>query len=162
MKKLPPITLQPGKLFNQIAHQPVRALTWKQPYGSLMLPPHGKIETRVWPTKYRGWVLICAGMAKYQPHQIQAISGHVQYHRIKEISESNILPLGLAIGIGYLSDCRLMQPEDADACFVGYTPAEPRYCHVYEGVREIKHLPWKGKQGWSTVPEDFLKQIIVL
>lgn len=34
----------------------IRALWWKEPFGTLMT--YGKVETRVWDTKYRGWVLL--------------------------------------------------------------------------------------------------------
>jgi hypothetical protein len=47
----------------EFLNQEIRALTWKEPYASLML--HGKIETRTWYTKYRGLVLICAGLKHY-------------------------------------------------------------------------------------------------
>ena len=51
--------------------EPIKALSWKQPYASLMLK--GKIETRSWPTNYRGLVLICASKA---PYSIKEIKGN--------------------------------------------------------------------------------------
>jgi hypothetical protein len=44
--------------------QKLMALSWKQPYAELML--HGKIETRTWQTKYRGWVMVCASKQPYE------------------------------------------------------------------------------------------------
>lgn len=159
--------LNPGSLFNQIGNQKVMALTWRQPYGLLMLPPFNKIETRVWNTSYRGWVLICAGAVPYLPWQIQEISGNVQYRNIIQavasVPEKQYAAMaGHAIGIGWLANSRLMQPADANRCFVGYNETQTRWCHVYENVRPIKPIRWKGKQGWWNVPVETIKQIIVL
>lgn len=54
----------------------LRALSWKEPFASLMLL--GKIETRVWDTKYRGLVLICASKQIYTADEIRHISGDEQ------------------------------------------------------------------------------------
>lgn len=154
-----PNTLHPGGLFNQIAHQKLMALTWKQPFAELML--HGKIETRTRPTKYRGWVLICAGKQAYSTAQVREISGAYQMIRMESVlAEYNPRYEGNAIAIGWLADCRPMELKDEDKCFVQYSPL--RWCHVYQNVTLIKPLPWKGKQGWCRVPEEIVKQIIVL
>lgn len=88
------------------------ALTWRQPYASLML--HGKIETRTWPTKYRGLVLICAGKTPYSTVQVLNISGYMR----REIYDTvnYFTPLAQAIAIGKLIDCRPMRPEDETKC----------------------------------------------
>jgi hypothetical protein len=151
--------LKPGTLLDQLPspNQKVLALTWKQPYASLML--HGKIETRKWKTNYRGWVLICAGLSEYTDSQLRSIAGATQRDRIFTALDYRTQPLGKAIAIGRLSDCRPMQPEDADKCFVAFNP--DLYCHIYEDVRPIEPIPWKGKQGWATVPQEVLNQIII-
>lgn len=128
---------------------PMRALTWKEPFASLML--HGKIETRTWPTKYRGEVLICAGKQPYNSDQIFNICGAEQLKRLPYLGEpyGKRTTFGHAIAVGTLVDCRPMRPEDADACFVEYW--KELYCHIYENVRPIKPMPWKGSQGWGMV-----------
>lgn len=51
---------------------------------------------------------------------------------------------GHAIAVGNLVDCRPMRPEDADACFVAYDPK--LRCHIYEDVKPINLIPFKGGQ----------------
>lgn len=155
------------------------ALSFKQPYASLML--HGKIETRTWPTNYRGLVLICASKSAYNVRQILNISGLTQYQRIhKMFRDMHDLPMGVAIAVADLVDCRPMEESDGARCFVEYAspwtesvpvwgepgkikPRKKRlWCHVYDNVRAIEPMPWKGSQGFSTVPQEFINQIIYL
>ena len=131
--------------------QKVLALSWKQPFAELML--YGKIETRTWSTKYRGWVMICASKKGYDFNQVNAISGDKQFVRITKVLGSNNdhwlnnYRAGIAIAIGYLSDCRKMLPEDEARCFVKHSPN--LFCHIYEQVLPIMPFSWKGTQGWK-------------
>jgi len=152
----------------------MKALSWKQPFASLML--HGKIETRTWSTNYRGLVLICVSKKPYSLKEVLDICGDYQHMRIVdtlgyEISQFNDV-CGYAIGVGNLVDCRRMTPEDEDDCFVKYNPSAiieihenyrevhyPLWCHIYENVKEIEPFPFKGKQGWSTVDESIISKI---
>lgn len=140
--------------------QPLRALSWKEPFASLML--HGKIETRTWKTNYRGWVLICASKVSYDTDQVMRISGLNQTNRIIEVIEYNSLLTspGNAIAIGRLVLCRKMTPDDEDRCFVEYQPG--LLCHIYEHVQPIEMFPWKGSQGWGVVPEGIRKSIRII
>lgn len=124
------------------------ALTWRQPYASLML--HEKIETRTWPTKYRGFVLICAGKTPYSTVQVLNISGYMR----REIYDTvnYFTPIGQAIAIGKLIDCRPMRPEDETKCYVKYWPN--LFCHIYDEVRAIEPIIWRGKLGWSEVSKE--------
>ena len=141
---------------------PMRALTWKQPFAELML--HKKIETRTWPTSYRGLVLICAGTISYSNRELtQMVSGEVwERHRdlFDNIARAGFLYCGKAIAIGTLVDCRPMLPQDAVNCFVDYKPG--LWCHVYENVQQIEPVNWKGSQGWRNVPDEFKKLIKIL
>lgn len=141
----------------------LKALTWKQPFAQLML--HGKIETRSRRTHVRGWVLICAGQSAYDYKKTLEIMGVEQYNRLKQtlsaIDAAEITTNhGFAIAIGKLVDCRPMTPEDADACFVAYRTG--LWCHIYEDVQAIEPIPWKGAQGWRTVPDDVKSKIKIL
>ena len=144
--------------------QKLFALSWKQPFAELML--NGKIETRTWQTKYRGWVMICASKTGYNFNQVYGIAGGKQCIRItKALGKNNDHYLnnyrsGIAIAIGKLIDCRPMQKEDEDKCFVEFYP--DLYCHIYEDVRQIRPIIWKGTQGWKEVSEDIKKTIEVL
>lgn len=155
----------------------IRALSWKQPFASLML--HGKAETRTWDTKYRGWVLICASKVCYSVNAIADIAGPQQYKRIEEVlvKEYFTLPLGQAIAIGRLKGTGLManivrprpdseEPHDflvmatEKATFVQYNPA--LWIHSYEDVQPIVPFEWKGSQGWKTLDQATIDKIILL
>lgn len=149
------------------AYNRILALSWKQPYGSLML--HGKIETRVWETKYRGRVLICTSKAAYSQDAALSISGAYQFQRLchRLLNDESIDVNGYAIAIGTLVDCRPMTPDDEDKTFVQYrepwvdkTGKRRRlFCHVYEDVQAIEPFPWQGSQGWREVGEPELSRI---
>ena len=129
----------------------LRALSWRQPYADMMLM--GKIETRTWPTAYRGWVLICSSKKPYLLDQVVNISGTNQLLRIFEQMEAHnrfTQKEGYALAIGRLIDCRSMTKEDEDACYVNYFPG--LYCHVYSDVSPLPYpFAWRGSQGWRTV-----------
>ncbi len=148
----------------------VRALSWKQPYASLML--HGKIETRSWNTNYRGKVLICASKTPYNYNDIMAISGERQGQRVLNYMNSQKIeqPNGVAIAIGELVDCRPMEPKDKLLTFVEYVSPwmsmrerkngqihwveKQLWCHIYKNVQPIEPFEWKGTQGWKILDEE--------
>lgn len=158
---------------------PIRALSWKQPFAQLMM--HGKIETRVWPTNYRGLVLMCASVSWYPLAIVKEIAGIEQFARIIKSfeQEPGSFETGVAFGIGRLADCRRMTQEDEQACYVKYQ--EPwkverlvrgtlvkqeldkmLWCHIYEDVTPIKRFLFKGRQRWSNITMETRKQIILL
>jgi hypothetical protein len=144
------------------ANEPIRALSWKEPYASLML--HGKIETRTWGTKYRGLVLICSSKKAYTHEQVYNISGGLVTDFIRKVIgrnydhwQNNIIKQGYAIAMGRLVDCRPMKKKDEDKCFVRYN--SNLWCHIYEDVRAINPFPWKGSQGWKILTEEQISKI---
>ncbi len=156
-------TLRQGPLIDQVPSplQKVLALSWKQPFCSLMLPPFNKIETRTWQTKYRGYVLMCATLTSYKFHQLFNIAGNWQLSRIDDALEERWESIrkyrGYAIGIGRLADCRPMTSQDEDACYVRFESG--LYCHIYTDVHPITPIRWKGKLGWSQLTVDQIKLI---
>ena len=142
----------------------VRALSIKQPYASLILPPTCKIETRSWSTPYRGWVLICAGQSIVVPWMQVQISGEHQARRISEMiaidKDSLHKDAGRAIGIGQLVDCRLMTKEDEDACFCQFKPGY--WCHIFRDVMPISPFNYKGQLGYTEISEYDKRKIHVI
>ena len=136
-------------------NEKLMALSWKQPYASLML--QGKIETRTWNASYRGWVLICASKAPYSERQLENISGAHGPDLIYSKVDAFTMPLGQAIAVGRLVDSRPMKFDDSDMAFVTFY--RDLYSHFYEDVMPIKPFPWKGNQGWKEVTMDIKKQI---
>jgi hypothetical protein len=143
---------------------PMRALSWKQPYGSAML--YGKIETRTWPSHYRGLVLICTSKQPYNEYYVRKISGDVQFVRLCKLLEQDngrTVDLdGFAIAVGRIDDSYPMPVEDEDRAYVMCRFGGGLYCHIYEDVTPIKPFPWKGSQGWRTVPSDIRNKIELL
>lgn len=141
----------------------VRALTIRQPYASLMLPPHAKVETRSWQTHYRGWVLICAAKAITTPWVMAEISGDHQASRIIDAvpidKDSLHKRAGMAIGIGQLVDCRPMTDDDADAAFVQYKPGY--WCHVFRDVKPIHPFPYTGQLGYTEIHAPTKRKIFI-
>ena len=137
----------------------LRALSWKQPFATLMF--HEKIETRTWPTKYRGWVLICASKVPYSTDKILEIMGREQHDRVVRLFLKHEYSVsqncGKAIGIGELVDCQPMMPTYEDRCFVQHDA--DLYCHFYENVRAIKPIDFRGQQGWKKLDDDFIDKI---
>lgn len=137
----------------------MRALSWKEPFASLMLC--GKIETRTWATPYRGKVLMCASKAHYTEKKLLEIAGHRMHseiiHTLYMACPVTVYQSGCAFAVMDLVDCRPMQPEDEAKCFVKYRPG--LWCHVYENVQRIKPIAWKGTQGWKTLTPEFIETL---
>ncbi len=155
----PPTKQEDKEMTDLFGHKEMKALSWKQPFATLML--HGKIETRTWNTSYRGLVLICASKIPYSVDQNVVISGYHQMTRITNLFLEHDLAksdfLGYAIAVGELVDCRPMVPEDEDDCFVRWDMG--LYCHIYKNVRAIDPIPFKGRQGWTKLTPDFVKKL---
>lgn len=164
----------------ELQNSPLKALSWKEPYGTLMLPPHNKIETRTWNTKYRGLVLLCASKKEYPWNVVRSISGQQQFDRILKSFEQKRSGYfssdinGMAFAIGHLVDCRPMTSADENFAFVEYKHPwqEARYtktgkkmktyqlfAHIYKDVTPIEPFAWKGSQGFRPVPQDIISQI---
>jgi hypothetical protein len=155
-----------GEMVNEMEQTSVmRALSWNQPFGTLML--HGKTETRRKGTSVRGKVLICTCKEPYADNQVLGIAGDRQYARIKQAKDKfqddpTWKLFGYAIGVADLTDCRLMYNSDQDDCFVEYRSRVVRddiiapalYCWIFSNVQRIEPFKWNfGKQGWGFVPE---------
>lgn len=138
---------------NLFGYIEMRALSWKQPYASLML--HEKVETRTWYTKYRGLVLICASKQPYSEMQMFGISGDIITQKILTMHLKE--PTGMAIAVGNLVDCRKMNPNDFGKTFTKFHP--DLWCHFYENVRPIEPFQWKGSQGWKKLSTDEIAKI---
>jgi hypothetical protein len=145
----------------------VRALSWKQPYASLML--HGKVETRTWDTQYRGWVLICASKEPYTYDQTCAIYGKELDSKILKPllwKYPHDLPAGQAIAVGKLVISEQMgyyagqEQAIEDKCFVKYYP--DLWMHTYEDVQAIQPFDWKGCQGWKKLDAETIDKIVLI
>jgi hypothetical protein len=142
----------------------MKAITILQPYASLIACGAKKIETRSWPTKYRGTIAIHAGLShKY--------SGKVReapfYEALCHDKNSNVcykwdsmpdsLPYGIVIAIADLIDCieineshiyylklHLKDGVGNEYAFGDYEIG--RYAWILDNVRKIDPVPAKGMQ----------------
>jgi hypothetical protein len=130
---------------------PIQALTWKPPFGALML--HEKIETRSWNTLYRGPVLICVSQKGYTPNELDEMCHPNQLKLMKKIrrDEPYYDLTGVAIAVGTLYDTRVMLPSDEKHTFVKFRT--DLFCHLYKDVKRIEPFEFKGAQKWSTVSD---------
>lgn len=128
---------------------PIRALSWREPYGSLML--HGKkYETRTWSTKYRGLVLMCASQKHYPLNKVLDISGAAGMRRIIERLDGEKQFTGEAFAVGRL--VHVLPAFEVKASFEQLSFCNyysDLFVHVYEDVQPIQPFEFKGKQGWS-------------
>ena len=77
----------------------MKVLTIKQPWASLIIEGYKKYEFRSWKTKYRGKILIHAGMSLEKDMVDRFKSYNLDY------------PLGFIIGEATLEDCILVDKE---------------------------------------------------
>jgi hypothetical protein len=99
----------------------MKALSVKQPWANMIASGEKTIETRRWPTCYRGDLLVVSSRSPHIP------------------------PAGYGLAIVTLVDCRPMtRADEAGACCTLYLDA---YAWVLKNVRRIKPFPVKGRLG---------------
>jgi hypothetical protein len=148
----------------------MRAITIWQPWASLIAVGAKSIETRSWPTRYRGPLLIHAAKRWDAELDFQA-----RYARDKltlmlfrppsEAHErAGSIPIGEATGkvvaVATLADCRPMAaaPDPINAEFGHFGPG--RWGWVLSGVRPLPSpIPWRGAQGLWDVPAELQQAV---
>jgi len=103
----------------------MKALSIKQPWANLIATGQKTIETRLWPTDYRGPLLIVSS------------------------KKPDIHPAGYALAIAELVDCRPMTAADETGACCGRYPGA--YSWVLRDVRKIPIFPVRGKLGLYNV-----------
>ncbi len=106
----------------------VKALSVRQPYASLIAQGDKTIETRIWSTKYRGPLLIVASKSP----------------KIEE------LPVGVALALVELLDCRPMVESDQEAACCDIYPRAVSWVLKDENtktLRRVKPFAVKGLLG---------------
>lgn len=101
----------------------MKALSVRQPWASRILRREKWIEVRSWPTTYRGPLVICATARP----------------RIQD------LPVGVALCIVQLLDCRPMTVEDEPAAGIQAFPGA--YAWVLGEVTPLRPIPISGRLG---------------
>jgi len=97
----------------------MKAISLKQPWATLVTQGRKTIETRTWWTAYRGDLLICASKSREY-----LVAGTDHY------------PLGVALAVVELYDCRQMRKSDERAAECRYYPGAHAWC-----LRNLRRLP---------------------
>jgi len=104
----------------------LKALSLKQPWANMIASGEKTIETRKWPTDYRGPLLIVSSKSP------------------------DIPPAGCAVALATLVACRPMTHADQDAAKCAlYSGA---YAWVLRDIRRLKPFPVRGQLGIYEVP----------
>ncbi|MEX1061762.1 MAG: ASCH domain-containing protein [Patescibacteria group bacterium] len=97
----------------------MKAISIKQPWANYIAEGRKTIETRKWPTKYRGEILIVSSKSP------------------------KIHPAGYAIAIAEITDCRPMTKKDEKEAMCRVYPKA--WSWVLRNIRKIKPFPVKGQ-----------------
>lgn len=124
----------------------MKGITLWQPWATAMAIGKKTIETRSWPTHYRGDILICSAVRKPEAWQREILHG------------VNDLPLGCALCIVELFACVSTdgfkpEPGSDEALLGDYSSG--RWAWKTRNLRTLKEpIRWRGKQGlWIVSPE---------
>jgi len=109
----------------------MKALSIKQPWASLIATGLKTIETRTWPTNYRGELLI--------------VSSKTQYPKNLPLGNCGCLLLGHALCVAKIVDCRPMTKSDEKAAMCDVY--ENAFAWVLEDIRKLEPFPVKGQLG---------------
>lgn len=152
----------------------MKALSIKNPWASLIAAGLKPREIRSWRTHYRGPVLVCSSLKPdnsmvetivcpgsddgnrkiktlnmWEPPEFDWCSGD-DWDTCCECRKQWIdtLPLGQALAVANLADCRPMTKEDEASAWVPFK--EGLWAWVLEDVKLIKPFPVKGRLGlWN-------------
>lgn len=115
----------------------MKALSVKQPWAELIASGRKTIETRAWRTKHRGPLLICASKTRHEA----AFRWFDSW--MSSVDLTVPFPLGVAVAVVDLVDCRLMTEEDCIPAMYELV----KYAWVLENVRRIEPFLVKGQLG---------------
>lgn len=123
----------------------MKALSLMQPWAWAVVKNLKPIENRKWPTKYRGEILIHASMT-YDP-----MGEIILRENGIEVPARPLLSYGALIGKVTIMDCVKWHPSEF---FFG-----PWGFVLKDAVEFEEVIPYKGKLGIFTVPDEILKEM---
>ena len=142
----------------QCSANSLRALSLWQPWASAMASGVKQMETRSWPTSYRGDLVICSAKRKPKPEEMPA---DVPF------KFAVALPYGYALCVVELYDCHTVEWivrqrgfTEAERDWGDYTPGIGRYAWLTRNCRRLQNpVPIVGRQGLWTLPPETLAMI---
>jgi hypothetical protein len=128
----------------------LRAISLWQPWASAVALGLKRIETRHWPTSYRGPLLIHAA----KRWTVDEREFHALEHEAGRLPAA--LPLGALIAVVDLVDCRRSEDlasaiSDDELAWGNYGPR--RFGWLFEGVQQFPQpVTYRGRQSFFDVP----------
>jgi hypothetical protein len=141
----------------------MKAISLWQPWASLYVWGEKTFETRHWPTKHRGWLLVHA--AGTWNKDIRAI---VHEPHFRTVIAGRELPLKALIGAVYITDClptddpsvtEQLKLKEFDRYFGDYAPGRFAWKAINPVVFQ-KPIPFCGKQGFFNVPGWVVRDVL--
>lgn len=153
----------------------VGALTLTQPWATLVAINAKRLETRDWPTQFRGRLLIsaskkfpqeCRELCTESPfREVLEAAGYLRVHGKKETD----LPLACVVATSRLIDCRRTELAsecgffdgcgDHEAAFGDYGPE--RYAFTLDRVQRLHvPVPCRGMLNIWRAPNDLVQQVV--
>lgn len=137
----------------------LRAISLWQPWASLMALGAKHIETRSWPTDYRGYVAIHAAQKWNADLRELTYSEPFWESLNEEYDQANDLPRGVIVAVGHLSGCLsthdrnlIPAPHTNEHHFGDYAPK--RYMWLFPRIWKLSSPVYvRGRQGFWTLTE---------
>lgn len=135
----------------------LRALTLWQPWATLWCSEAKVHETRRWPTMYRGWIAVHAGLHPV-PGWLDEELEHVVHKHIGRNAVA-VLPLGAVVGAVEMIDCMIAEEAfssglSGDDLSSGDFTAGRWAWKRGRYVRLPEAIPCRGAQSLWTLPDD--------
>lgn len=150
---------------------PTHALSLTQPWASLVACGEKRVETRSWPTKFRGLVAIHA--AKGFPREARALCCSHPFQGALQLAdvwtgENGTLPLGAIVAVARLTTCWRFEAEQHpwpqvqsgghERAFGDYTPG--RYGFALADARRLPQpIPCRGALGFWRIPAEVVERL---
>lgn len=120
----------------------MKAISIKQPWATFVAEGAKTIETRKWKTSYRGPLLIVSS-TKVDYH-MSSFTASIAAD-VFDNPDRVFLPIGTALAICNLVDCRPMTEADEIAAMCEIYPRAQAW--VFEEIKKIGYFGVKGKPG---------------
>jgi hypothetical protein len=120
----------------------VKALSIHEPWAWLIVQGYKDVENRVWSTRYRGPILVHAGLTRADPEDVQAVLGRLNWLSGRKLKRQmpalDSLPTGGFVGVVNIADC--ITESDSDWF-------EAPYGFLLQNPRPVPFVPYRGRLG---------------
>lgn len=162
---------------SELLRAPTRGLTLWQPWATLMAIRQKMVETRSWPTEYRGVVFIHAAKAipaEYR-ESVEAVLDREEFKAaLRRVARANPerlvlsdLPSGCIVAVGRLVGCYKASASTRAMVEGAHGPREMefgdytdgRFLHEYEDILTLEvPVACRGAQQFWTVPQPAIEE----